>query len=48
MGIFHDSVFFFGVYIEKRQGCGQKVGLVMQPYQGSADTPWDSYFQVMF
>lgn len=28
--------------------CGHFLGLVMQPYQGSAGTPTDSYFQVMF
>lgn len=30
------------------RGCGPFPGLVMQPYQGTADTPKDSYFQVIF
>lgn len=31
-----------------QRGCGHFPGLVTQPYQGSADTPKDSYFQVIF
>lgn len=30
------------------RGCGQIPGLIIQPDQGSVDTPKGSYFQVMF
>ena len=45
-----NSIFVFReiIFVNLSRGCGHFPRLVMQPYQGSADTPKDSYFQVMF